>query len=85
MIPKIYIKLGNLKSLPPILKLLYDENVKFLKIKDIHLNCGLIKYLDFINNNYPNYYNIYSFARTGVQRGDISRILLVKSLWWYLY
>ena len=33
--------------------------------------------LKLINEEYPNLYNIYKLARTGVQKGDIARIVLV--------
>jgi len=33
--------------------------------------------LKLIADEYPNFYNIYKMARTGVQKGDIARILLV--------
>lgn len=79
MIPKIIHQTWKSDTLPPILKLLYDENVKLLKNKGYTFKLWSDKsILDFINQYYPNYYNIYSLARTGVQRGDISRILLVK-------
>lgn len=33
--------------------------------------------LKLIAEEYPNFYNIYKMARTGVQKGDIARIILV--------
>ena len=79
MIPKIIHQTWKSETLPPVLKMLYDENVNFLKNKGYTFKFWCDKdIIEFINSNYPNYYNIYSFAKTGVQRGDISRILLVN-------
>ena len=78
MIPKTIHLTWKSKSLPPILKLLYDENLKFLRSKGYNVKLWSDEEIvNLINTNYPNFYEIYSLARTGVQRGDISRLLLV--------
>jgi hypothetical protein len=78
MIPKIIHQTWKDKHLPPILYNLVSENMKFLKSNGYELmfwTDDMI--LELINKEYPHFYNIYKFARTGVQRGDIARILLV--------
>lgn len=78
MIPKTIHLTWKSKSLPPILKLLYDENLKFLRSKGYNVILWSDEEIvNLINKNYPNFYEIYSLARTGVQRGDISRLLVV--------
>lgn len=78
MIPKTIHLTWKSKLLPPILKLLYDENLNFLRSKGYNVKLWSDEEIvNLINENYPNFYEIYSLARTGVQRGDISRLLLV--------
>jgi hypothetical protein len=78
MIPKIIHQTWKDKHLPPILYNLVSENMKILKSNGYELmfwTDDMI--LKLINEEYPNFYNIYKLARTGVQKGDIARILLV--------
>jgi mannosyltransferase OCH1-like enzyme len=78
MIPKIIHQTWKDKHLPPILYNLVSENMQFLKLNGYELmfwTDDMI--LKLINEEYPNFYNIYKLARTGVQKGDIARILLV--------
>ena len=78
MIPKIIHQTWKDKNLPPIIYGLVSENMKILKSNGYELmfwTDDMI--LKLINDEYPNFYNIYKSARTGVQRGDIARILLV--------
>lgn len=78
MIPKIIHQTWKSSALPPIIKSIYDENIKNLKNKGYEFKLWTDKeIIDLINDKYPNFYNIYAQARTGVQRGDISRILLI--------
>jgi mannosyltransferase OCH1-like enzyme len=78
MIPKIIHQTWKDKHLPPILYNLVSENMKILKSNGYELmfwTDDMI--LKLINDEYPHLYNIYKLARTGVQRGDIARILVV--------
>jgi hypothetical protein len=78
MIPKIIHQTWKDKNLPPIIYKLVSENISFLKANGYELmfwTDDMI--LKLISEEYPNFYNIYKLARTGVQKGDIARILLV--------
>jgi hypothetical protein len=78
MIPKIIHQTWKDKNLPPIIYKLVSENINFLKANGYELmfwTDDMI--LKLISEEYPNFYNIYKLARTGVQKGDIARILLV--------
>lgn len=78
MIPKIIHQTWKDKNLPPIIYKLVSENISFLKANGYKLmfwTDDMI--LKLISEEYPNFYNIYKLARTGVQKGDIARILLV--------
>tara|TARA_B100000795_G_scaffold2296_1_gene1590 strand:+ start:4132 stop:4956 length:825 start_codon:yes stop_codon:yes gene_type:complete len=78
MIPKIIHQTWKSNILPPIIKSIYDENVKKLKNKGYEFRLWSDKDItNLINLHYPNFYNIYASARTGVQRGDISRIIII--------
>lgn len=78
MIPKIIHQTWNDNPLPSILKYIRDENIKLLK------DCGYefilwtdAMILKLINENYPDMYKIYNETITGVQRGDIARIIIL--------
>jgi hypothetical protein len=78
MIPKIIHQTWKDKNLPPIIYKLVSENISFFKSNGYELmfwTDDMI--LKLISEEYPNFYNIYKLARTGVQKGDIARILLV--------
>jgi hypothetical protein len=78
MIPKIIHQTWRDKTLPPIIYSLISENIKLLKSNGYELmfwTDDMI--LKLISEEYPNFYNIYKMTRTGVQKGDIARILLV--------
>ena len=78
MIPKIIHQTWRDKTLPPIIYSLVSENIKLLISNGYELmfwTDDMI--LKLISEEYPNFYNIYKMARTGVQKGDIARILLV--------
>ena len=78
MIPKIIHQTWKDKTLPPIIYSLISENIKLLKSNGYELmfwTDDMI--LKLISEEYPNFYNIYKMTRTGVQKGDIARILLV--------
>ena len=78
MIPKIIHQTWKTEELPPIMKYIYAENVKLLKSKGYEFKLWSDKEItDLINSYYPDFFEIYSFARTGVQRGDISRIIIL--------
>ena len=78
MIPKIIHQTWKTDELPPIMKYIYNENVKLLKSKGYEFKLWSDKEItELINNYYPDFFEIYSFARTGVQRGDISRIIII--------
>ena len=78
MIPKIIHQTWKDKNLPPIIYKLVSENISFFKSNGYELmfwTDDMI--LKLISEEYPNFYNIYKLARTGVQKGDIARIILV--------
>ena len=78
MIPKIIHQTWKDKNLPPIIYKLVSKNISFFKSNGYELmfwTDDMI--LKLISEEYPNFYNIYKLARTGVQKGDIARILLV--------
>ncbi|NDB84025.1 MAG: glycosyl transferase, partial [Alphaproteobacteria bacterium] len=78
MIPKIIHQTWKDKNLPPIIYKLVSENILFLKSQGYELMFWTDEMiLKLISEEYPNFYNIYKMARTGVQKGDIARILLV--------
>jgi len=78
MIPKIIHQTWKDKSLPPILeeivehnkRLLIDNGYKFHLWTDDEI-------IELIKNKYPNILTLFEASITGVQRGDIARILLV--------
>ena len=78
MIPKIIHQTWKDKNLPPIIYKLVSENISFLKSKGYeYMFWTDDMILKLITEEYPNFYNIYKLARTGVQKGDIARIILV--------
>ena len=78
MIPKIIHQTWKDKNLPPIIYKLVSENISFLKQNGYELMFWTDEMiLKLISEEYPNFYNIYKLARTGVQKGDIARIILV--------
>jgi len=78
MIPKIIHQTWRDKTLPPIIYSLISENIKLLNLNGYELMFWTDEMiLKLISEEYPNFYNIYKMARTGVQKGDIARILLV--------
>lgn len=78
MIPKIIHQTWKDKNLPPIIYKLVSENICFLKSQGYEYMFWTDEMiLKLIAEEYPNFYNIYKLARTGVQKGDIARILLV--------
>ena len=78
MIPKIIHQTWRDKNLPPIIYNLVSENIKTLKSQGYELMFWTDEMiLKLISEEYPHFYNIYKLARTGVQKGDIARILLV--------
>ena len=78
MIPKIIHQTWKDKNLPPIIYKLVSENISFLKSQGYEYMFWTDEMiLKLIAEEYPNFYNIYKLARTGVQKGDIARILLV--------
>jgi len=78
MIPKIIHQTWKDKNLPPIIYKLVSENISFLKSKGYEYMFWTDEMiLKLITEEYPDFYNIYKLARTGVQKGDIARIILV--------
>jgi len=78
MIPKIIHQTWKDKTLPPIIYKLLSENISFLKSNGYeYMFWTDDMILKLISEEYPNFYNIYKLARTGVQKGDIARIILV--------
>jgi hypothetical protein len=78
MIPKIIHQTWSDNLLPPIIRSIYDENVKFLKARGYEIRLWTDSdIVALIKENYPDFYNIYGSAKTGVQRGDISRIIII--------
>ena len=78
MIPKIIHQTWRDKTLPPIIYSLVSENMKTLKSHGYELMFWTDEMiLKLISEEYPNFYNIYKLARTGVQKGDIARIIIV--------
>ena len=78
MIPKIIHQTWKDKNLPPIIYKLVSVNISFLKSQGYEYMFWTDEMiLKLIAEEYPNFYNIYKLARTGVQKGDIARILLV--------
>jgi hypothetical protein len=78
MIPRIIHQTWKDKNLPPIIYKLVSENICFLKQNGYELMFWTDEMiLKLISEEYPNFYNIYKLARTGVQKGDIARIILV--------
>ena len=78
MIPKIIHQTWRDKNLPPIIYKLVSENIRFFKSNGYEFMFWTDEMiLKLIADEYPNFYNIYKMARTGVQKGDIARILLV--------
>jgi hypothetical protein len=78
MIPKIIHQTWRDKNLPPIIYKLVSENIRFFKSNGYEYMFWTDEMiLKLISDEYPNFYNIYKMARTGVQKGDIARILLV--------
>lgn len=78
MIPKTIHQTWSDDPVPPIINYIREENAKILK----SLGYEIILWTDnmilkLINEYYPDFYKIYNSARTGVQRGDIARIILV--------
>jgi hypothetical protein len=78
MIPKIIHQTWSDKLLPPIIKSICSENTKILKSKGYEIKLWTDSdIIDLIKDNYPDFYNIYTSAKTGVQRGDMSRIIII--------
>ena len=78
MIPRIIHQTWRDKNLPPIIYKLVSENIAFFKANGYELMFWTDEMiLKLIADEYPNFYNIYKLARTGVQKGDIARIILV--------
>jgi mannosyltransferase OCH1-like enzyme len=78
MIPKIIHQTWKDKNLPPIIYKLVSENISFLKSNGYeYMFWTDDMILKLISEEYPNFYNIYKLARTGVQKGDMARIILV--------
>jgi len=78
MIPKIIHQTWKDKTLPPIIYKLLSENISFLKSNGYeYMFWTDDMILKLISEEYPNLYNIYKLARTGVQKGDMARIILV--------
>jgi hypothetical protein len=78
MIPKIIHQTWKDKTLPPIIYNLVSENISFLKSNGYeYMFWTDDMILKLISEEYPNFYNIYKLARTGVQKGDMARIILV--------
>lgn len=78
MIPKIIHQTWSDDPLPQILKYIRDENIKLLKDKGYEFILWTDEMiLKLINENYPNFYKIYNSAKTGVQRGDIARLMII--------
>ena len=78
MIPKIIHQTWKDKNLPPIIYKLVSENISFLKSNGYeYMFWTDDMILKLISEEYPNLYNIYKLARTGVQKGDMARIILV--------
>jgi hypothetical protein len=78
MIPKIIHQTWSDDPVPRIINYIRDENAKLLKSLGYEIILWTDKMiLKLINDEYPDFYKIYNSARTGVQRGDIARILLI--------
>lgn len=71
MIPKIIHQTWKDKNLPPIIYKLVSENISFLKMNGYEFMFWTDEMiLKLISEEYPNFYNIYKLARTGVQRAN---------------
>lgn len=78
MIPKIIHQTWSDNLLPPIIKNICEENAKLLKDKGYEIKLWTDSdIMSLIKENYPDFFNIYTSAKTGVQRGDISRIIII--------
>ena len=78
MIPKIIHQTWSDNPLPQILKYIREENIKLLKNKGYEFILWTDEMIiKLINEHYPNFYKIYNSAITGVQRGDIARIMIL--------
>lgn len=78
MIPKVIHQTWSDNPLPNILKYIREENMNILKDKGYEFILWTDEMiLKLINKHYPNFYKIYNSAKTGVQRGDIARILIL--------
>jgi len=78
MIPRIIHQTWKDNLLPSIISNIRNENIGLLKSKGYEFKFWTDNdILELINKYYPEFNHIYSLTKTGVQRGDISRIILI--------
>jgi hypothetical protein len=78
MIPRIIHQTWKDNLLPPIISNIRSENISLLRSKGYEFKFWTDDdILELIKIHYPEFYNIYRLTKTGVQRGDISRIILI--------
>lgn len=78
MIPKIIHQTWKNKDLPPILQEIVKHNKELLTSKGYEFMLwDDDEILELIKREYPHILKIFEATKTGVQRGDIARIILV--------
>jgi|TARA_Y100000389_G_scaffold76904_1_gene73686 hypothetical protein len=80
MIPKIIHQTWKTKDLPSVFDFIYKHNIQsntnFIFNLWTDNNTGN-NIDDFIKNNYPRIYNVYSNIKLGVQKSDIARLTIL--------
>lgn len=78
MIPRIIHQTWSDNLLPSIISDIRETNINLLKSKGYEFKFWTDKDIRMlIDEHYPDFSYIYNLSKTGVQRGDISRIILV--------
>jgi len=78
MIPRIIHQTWKDNFLPSIISNIRSENISLLRSKGYEFKFWTDDdILELIKKHYQEFYNIYRLTKTGVQRGDISRIILI--------
>lgn len=78
MIPKIIHQTWKNEKLPPILQEIVEHNKTVLESRGYVFHLWTDdKIVELIKKEYPHILRLFELSRTGVQKGDISRIILV--------
>lgn len=78
MIPKIIHQTWKDKNLPPILQEIVEHNKALLQDQGYEFRLWTDEDIaELIQREYPHIFKVFQASRTGVQKGDIARILLV--------